>query len=338
MKFKSLKRLEVYRMIFVNSLFVEHYKGLHDVSVEGFSPINLITGPNASGKTSLIEALEVLMNPFDFQHYVSVHNNSYERFYGSFDKREPRPYTKISGKILKKNYFTEIVSYQPPSGGNFHGFHHYGYPTSDGEKIQTNEIHYSFFENKLAKQSEPLVRYRKITPKTSSLSFEEITKDSVIQACVLSYLTLFDPNYVEFQKEDFKHTVLYHKIFKAVKEDFFSDGVRHFLKIAEHLSNFHDGIVLLDPADYLMAPNSFPILTELLYHLASKRRLQLFCTTHSLELIDEWLELMCFYHQLSEISIFKIQSKPDSCHITKYSGQTAYELRMEKNEDLRTTR
>ena len=322
-------------MIYLNGISLEHYKGLCNISLSNFTPITIITGPNGSGKTSLCEAIEILLNPFDFNHYISVTEKRKNGFWNSFDKRQSRLYTRIDGEILKQPYFTEIASYYPLFTEPFQGFHNYGYPKQNKVTVDSKQIQFNISQNKPTNSTSPLVRYRKITPDDKEFSFLPIKEDQLIYDKILTYLSLFDPNYVGFQTENFKDTVLYHNIYQNLTEDFFSDGMRYVLKIAEQLAGFSNGIVFIDPVEYRISPNTFPVLVELLYHIASKRQIQLFLTTQSLEFIDEWLDLLHFYNQLSEISLVKLQTKPDGCIAKQYLGELMYQLRMEHQTDFR---
>lgn len=48
----------------IDTLFVEAFRGLRNVRLERLSRINLLVGPNNAGKTSILEAVAILQNPF----------------------------------------------------------------------------------------------------------------------------------------------------------------------------------------------------------------------------------------------------------------------------------
>jgi AAA15 family ATPase/GTPase len=53
-------------------LYVESYRGIVDFSVDDLSSINIIVGANNCGKTSLLEAIQILNRPSDFGNIVMV--------------------------------------------------------------------------------------------------------------------------------------------------------------------------------------------------------------------------------------------------------------------------
>lgn len=52
-------------MLNFESFTVERFRGLHGLQLEGLGRINLLVGPNNSGKTSLLESLACYCNPLD---------------------------------------------------------------------------------------------------------------------------------------------------------------------------------------------------------------------------------------------------------------------------------
>jgi AAA15 family ATPase/GTPase len=87
--------------IYIESLNIESFRGIHALSVEGLNHINIIAGDNNSGKTSVLEAILLLRNPKDFINilrvarlrnlYRSVYRSSvYRSFINLFPQDEPQ--------------------------------------------------------------------------------------------------------------------------------------------------------------------------------------------------------------------------------------------------------
>ena len=47
-------------MAFLNQLYIENYRGIKDLAIAQLKQINLIVGDNNCGKTSVLEAVELL--------------------------------------------------------------------------------------------------------------------------------------------------------------------------------------------------------------------------------------------------------------------------------------
>ena len=53
-------------------LYVGAFRGLHSLSLDDCGPVNILVGGNNSGKTSVLEALLLLCNPFDLRQWEAA--------------------------------------------------------------------------------------------------------------------------------------------------------------------------------------------------------------------------------------------------------------------------
>ena len=132
-------------MEYINSISIGNYKGIRRLNIDSFSSINIITGPNGSGNTALLNGLEILTNPSDFFHYIKASGKTFESFKNSFHKREPRPCSNIAGLVLQNFYGIEITSYFPIDNESFIGYHHFTYQAEKEKKVK-NKSMYSFID------------------------------------------------------------------------------------------------------------------------------------------------------------------------------------------------
>lgn len=58
--------------IYIESLEIGHFRGIHHLTIENLNHINIIAGDNNSGKTSVLEALLLLRNPADFTNVLRL--------------------------------------------------------------------------------------------------------------------------------------------------------------------------------------------------------------------------------------------------------------------------
>lgn len=321
-------------MEYFGSISIADYKGIRQLDIDCFSSVNLITGPNGSGKTTLLKALDILTNPGDFSHYVKVCGNTFSDFVNSFDKRELNPHTKLSGILLGNPYLVEIVSHLPITNKEFSGYLHFCYPCEGEYKIKTKEITHSLEETAVS-YSKPLVRYRYVSSKNDEVCLKRIVDDNTVKESVLSFLSLYDEEMIAFHTEDFKEYFLYHNTYGNLPPDFFSDGIRYFLKIAETFSNFSDGIIAIDGLEQQFAKNTVTEVINFIYRLAKERQIQVFLTTQSAEIIDECLDLMKFHNDLEKLTIIRLRSDKESTTCLTFPGERAYQLRLEREIDFR---
>ena len=78
-------------MAFINSIDITKFRGIQKLEVSEFSKINLIVGDNNSGKTTLLEAIQLLFAKSQLSSIKNVINqrtvlNSNSSFYTSFIK------------------------------------------------------------------------------------------------------------------------------------------------------------------------------------------------------------------------------------------------------------
>lgn len=56
----------------LNNIWIDGFRGLRDLSIEGLGRLNILVGENNSGKTSVLEALSILCNPYDPAEWLAM--------------------------------------------------------------------------------------------------------------------------------------------------------------------------------------------------------------------------------------------------------------------------
>ena len=56
----------------IDSLQIDNFRGLHDLTIDNLSQVNVFVGANNSGKTSVLEAIKLLSAPDDVGQVVRI--------------------------------------------------------------------------------------------------------------------------------------------------------------------------------------------------------------------------------------------------------------------------
>ena len=67
---------------YINKLFIKSYRGIKDLELNDLCIINILTGDNNCGKTSILEVLESYDNPQNFRTWSEVSRKGNSRVYG----------------------------------------------------------------------------------------------------------------------------------------------------------------------------------------------------------------------------------------------------------------
>ncbi|MCX6141688.1 MAG: AAA family ATPase [Ignavibacteriales bacterium] len=56
----------------LEKVWIDGFRGLRNLSLDGLGPLNILVGENNSGKTSVLEALSILCNPYDPSEWLAM--------------------------------------------------------------------------------------------------------------------------------------------------------------------------------------------------------------------------------------------------------------------------
>ena len=92
---------------------------------------------------------------------------------------------------------------------------------------------------------------------------------------------------------------------------------------------------MIDGLEHQFAKTTLYEIVNFIYQIAKERQIQLFMTTQSAEVIDEWLDIMHFYNELSHLSIIRMKAEKEKTSCLEYDGKRAFSLRIEQEFDFR---
>jgi hypothetical protein len=119
----------------------------------------------------------------------------------------------------------------------------------------------------------------------------------------------------------------------AIPVALMGDGVISLVRQCLELAALPGGIVMMEEPEAFKHPASIRKVASAIVQ-ASHRQTQVFLTTHSLELLDALLEFVGPAH-LSDLAVYRMRLDDGSLQVSRFSGQQAQELRSAIEEDLR---
>lgn len=330
---------------------IKNFRGIDHLKIEDFSRVNVFLGQNNSGKTTMLEAIAMLM---------SMSNPDVPQAINAVRARKP-----FSNFIDVQYFFNNLDVTTPPevkaelSDGSFrhltlalsYVFDELADPKSEPQQqmgavkyVNTLEMNFEIAKGTtrqshkswLRVNPQGLVVNRKVadgylenkrawlTPSdlmTSNLAndlaelFKRNRKDTI-----LALLKLFDTriNSIEILTDDIY--IGFEGMSQMLSVSMMGDGLRRYLNIVASAANPLIDILLIDEIDNGLHYSVYKKLWQALFALAEASNKQIFVTTHSKETLghlNKMLEEHVEYQQ--ELRIFTLEK-------TRLKGYQAYRL------------
>ena len=335
----------------IKSINIKNFRGIDHLIIEDFSRVNVFLGQNNSGKTTMLEAIAMLM---------SMSNPDVPQAINAVRARKP-----FSNFIDVQYFFNNLDVTTPPevkaelSDGSFrhltlalsYVFDELADPKNEPQQqmgavkyVNTLEMNYEIAKGTtrqshkswLRVNPQGLVVNRKVadgylenkrawlTPSdlmTSNLAndlaelFKRNRKDTI-----LALLKLFDTriNSIEILTDDIY--IGFEGMSQMLSVSMMGDGLRRYLNIVASAANPLIDILLIDEIDNGLHYSVYKKLWQALFALAEASNKQIFVTTHSKETLghlNKMLEEHVEYQQ--ELRIFTLEK-------TRLKGYQAYRL------------
>lgn len=335
----------------IKNITIKNFRGIDYLTIDDFSRVNVFLGQNNSGKTTMLEAIAMLMSMSNpdvpqainavrarkpFSNFIDV-----QYFFNNLDVTTP-PEVKAELSDGSSRHLTLALSYV---------FDELADPKNEPQQqmgavkyVNTLEMNFEIAKG-TTKQShkswlrvnpQGLVVNRKVadgylenkrawlTPSdlmTSNLAndlaelFKRNRKDSI-----LTLLKLFDAriNSIEILTDDIY--IGFEGMSQMLSVSMMGDGLRRYLNIVASAANPLIDILLIDEIDNGLHYSVYKKLWQALFALAEASNKQIFVTTHSKETLghlNKMLEEHVEYQQ--ELRIFTLEK-------TRLKGYQAYRL------------
>jgi energy-coupling factor transporter ATP-binding protein EcfA2 len=350
----------------LDELIVHRFRGLRDVSLSDLGGINLLVGGNDSGKSSLLEALSIFVQPLRIKAWLDAGRL---RHIGPtplpvlLDWLSPHSAEQLSGNgsVAHASISGSGPSFEVRrSEARIEKLSRLRSPTSQAEAVyeQGVEVALSVFLSRGDTESvsfsvwgsdslfifgEPSVRglnVQTITPvshRVEQLQVQQLSEATIegYKDKVLNLLRKVDSKIraIEILSPQLEPAIyLEHTQVGTAPVAVFGDGIRRALSLALTLPRAANGILLIDEIEAAIHVSALGPLFKWLVEGCAEFNVQLFATTHSLEAVDAILESS---GNESDLAAFRLRQEATGITCQRLSGDLLHRLRYERGLDVR---
>ncbi|ATX90545.1 AAA family ATPase [Citrobacter portucalensis] len=335
-----------------SDIYISKYRQLHQVKIENLAKINIFAGVNNSGKTSLLEAIYLLIKQNDFNGLVEV----------------MRRRGKVSADSLDPEWMIEQLSNNIEISGKFDS-----QDCSIGIKI-IDEDSLNIDRSRYISTIEIDTKFANFVNTSLNRTFKgrdrEVVTDAIKIVCPVAFSSPF------FLNEPHHYAPYYHKsvqskslpllinfIKKSIlpslrdirltderqrfivdDENFpegvdissYGEGLQRIFFMSLIFSSAVNGIVLIDEFENALHHSLIKDFSTFIYELSNNFNVQVFITSHSKECIDAFV--LNKKIDLKDLACHALVNRNNKIENKDFSGETFRNLLISGNVDLRNAK
>ncbi|EDF9812421.1 AAA family ATPase [Salmonella enterica subsp. enterica serovar Tennessee] len=335
-----------------SNVYITQYRQLNHVKIENLAKINIFAGVNNSGKTSLLEAIYLLIKQNDFNGLVEV----------------MRRRGKVSADSLDPEWMIEQLSNNIEIEGKFDS-----QDCSIGIKI-IDEDSLNIDRSRYISTIEIDTRFANFTNTSLNRTFKgrdrEVVTDAIKIICPVAFSSPF------FLNEPHHYAPYYHKSVQSkslpllidfirksilpslrdirltderqrfiVDDENFSEGVdissygeglQRIFFMSLIFSSAVNGVVLIDEFENALHHSLIKDFSTFIYELSKNFNVQVFITSHSKECIDAFV--LNKNIDLKDLACHALVNRNNKIESKDFAGETFKNLLVSGNVDLRNAK
>jgi len=300
------------------SVFIQNFRGINKLEISDLDKINIFVGDNATGKTAVLDAIYILINPNnpelplktnDWRNLGPFFTSSFWRslFY-KFDYKNEILLKAKNGVVTRELIIKPKISVETmvvvddKTNGELKASSELEKPVNGVElhfKIG-NKSYVSEIEQKSIREAKLNIdqKYQEkmqgnyFNNKTYANEIDLATKFDVVnqevgKEVIIDFLKSFIPSIDDIELDRFRKLIVKDASFrKRIHLNTYGDGVVRGLHIVLDVLAKGNGITLIDEVENGLHWSKQEILWRFLHKIILERNQQLFVTTHSREMVD----------------------------------------------------
>lgn len=291
-----------YKTTAFSKIEIIKYKKLINLKIEKLNRINIFAGLNNSGKTSLLEAIELLINQNDIYNFLEMQKRraKFINLNPLWLNREFQDSIELKGVFNNTSTFVKIDKIREEDENL----------NKEEPYLSTIQINSNFAEKNLISQNrlfqtkdEKIYKNIKIICNNSystpfaiqnRTDLEKLYSKSVDRDVFIDILDFIKEN-IDKDIKDIRFTKEHIETFKVNHKDFtadlsnFGEGLQRIFYIALQFASAENGVLLIDELENGIHYTLLEKFTEFIQKLADKLNVQVFLTTHSKECIEAFV-------------------------------------------------
>lgn len=350
------------------SVRIKNFRGIKDLTIDDLKRINIFVGDNATGKTAVLDAVYILINPGnpelplktnDWRNLAPFTPSFWKSLFFNFDYKNEIELSADDGKkrvvkIKPKISTTTIVSPSPAPDSQGNG------ELKAGSEIEKalNGLDISFQVGTEKYESS----IEQATPDAAKLSPNTVYKetlqghyfnnktyagetdlagkfDTVNQELgkeqIIEFLKKFKPEIKDIELDRFRKLLINDSSFgKRVHLNTYGDGIIRGLHMLLDILSKQNGITLIDEVENGLHWSKQEIVWEFIHAIVKDRGQQLFITTHSKEMINHLYNIARKGKFTNLIKVYRLQNVKNEIKIVPY-GEKQLEFAIAHGEEFR---
>lgn len=337
---------------------IEGFRGIRSLELENLHPVNLIIGENNSGKTTVLEAIQLLKGQDVLSNLYQVaykRENPTGSIYSrtnlglsdlisySFNDSEC-PMIQVWGdddslgkiKVGIRGEMYQYISNKLTASGSYDedGFSYafrgdFYYESETCHNVQEFDLGE---EKRIRRTKSILIPMEYLNPITMQVQLASVK--SMYNALrvrekneLIGLLRHFDQRIVGIERvSDGGRTITLLELDEGqmMPVSVFGDGIKKVLAIANAVVKAKGGIVLVDEFETGIHKKALPVTADWLYKIADEYETQIFLTTHSEEALGALADSQRGYDILN---VYRLEHYHDDIYVKQFDGESLSESR-----------
>lgn len=354
-------------LTYLNSLSIKNFRGINNLELNNLSNINILVGDNNCGKTSVLEAISLFQNPLEINNIltscckrgrdiISIFDLFLEMFPRENINKNIEIVSSINSVLYNLNINGKLIErinpnlYRCIENDEYFDENYFENRIFKGrikvkknmEVINEKEIDLSEekIQSTLGDLSNQIINMVYVSP--YDYLYNRLIDDTinVIKSGekeeVIKLLKILDNNIEDFNvlKSKNKPSSIYikHSKYGFMSLSSFGDGVKKILTLASAVVSAKNGILLIDEIETAIYKNILNNVFGWLLNACKIYKVQLIATTHSLEVIDAFIQTS---KNIDKLTCFRLEHYNENIYSNRLAGQKLKDVRCILGQDVR---